>query len=158
MPHRLAVAGNKGKLRIGNTSNRAYLLDRAGEQVAKLKVQGAQQPRRALLRIKVDETELPHLLQLSPTDAQALIARAKSAGQMDQLLDAARRTKALEAVVSECNCTYVQESEAEAKKRLGEMAAVMQHREELARKAASAAEKDSSTGSGANGGSGLKLV
>ena len=74
------------------------------------------------------------------------------------LLDAARRTKALEAVVSECNCTYVQESEAEAKKRLGEMAAVMQHREELARKAASAAERDSPAGSDANGSSGLKLV
>ena len=54
---------------------------------------------------------------------------------MDQLIDAARRAKALEAVVSECNCTYVQETEAEAKKRLGEVAAVMQHREELARKA-----------------------
>jgi len=60
--------------------------------------------------------------------------------------------------VSECSCTYVQETEAEAKKRLGEVAAVMQHREELARKAANAAEKDSPTGSGANGDSGLKLV
>ena len=109
-------------------------------------------------KIKVDETELPHLLQLSPTDAQTLIARAKAAGQMDQLIDAARRTKALEAVVSECNCTYVQETETEAKKRLGEVAAVMQHREELARKAASAAEKDSPAGSDANGSSGLKLV
>ena len=109
-------------------------------------------------KIKVDETELPHLLQLSPTDAQALIARAKAAGQMDQPIDAARRAKALEAVVSECNCTYVQETEAEAKKRLGEVAAVMQHREELARKAASAAERDSPAGSDANGSSGLKLV
>ena len=110
-------------------------------------------------KIKVDETELPHLLQLSPTDAQALISRAKAAGQMDQLIDAARRTKALEAVVSECNCTYVQETEAEAKKRLGEVAAVMQHREELARKVASAAEKDGGPASGdANGDSGLKLV
>ena len=62
MPHRLAVAGNKGKLRIGNTSNRAYLLDRAGEQVAKLKVQGAQQPRRALLQITRTLNSLPRFL------------------------------------------------------------------------------------------------
>ena len=77
---------------------------------------------------------------------------------MDQLLDAARRTKALGAVVSECSCTYVQETEAEAKKRLAEVAAVKQHRVERARMAASAAEKDSPAGSDANGSSGLKLV
>ena len=109
---------------------------------------------------KIDGTELPHLLQLSPTDAQALIARAKAAGRMDQLIDAARRAKALAAVVSECNCTYwCRSAETRpAEKRLGEVAAVMQHREELARKAASAAERDSPAGSDANGSSGSKLV
>lgn len=109
-------------------------------------------------KIKVDETELPHLLQLSPTDAQALIARAKAAGQMDQLLDAARRTKALEAVVSECNCAYVQESEAEAKKRLTEVAEVMRHQEEMLRAAASSAARGSEDGTGGGSSSGLKLV
>ena len=109
-------------------------------------------------KIKVDETELPHLLQLSPTDAQALIARAKAAGQMDQLLDAARRTKALEAVVSECNCAYVQESEAEAKKRLTEVAEVMRHQEKMLRAAASSAARGSEDGTGGGSSSGLKLV
>ena len=109
-------------------------------------------------KIKVDETELPHLLQLSPPDAQALIARAKAAGQMDQLLDAARRTKALEAVVSECNCAYVQESEAEAKKRLTEVAEVMRHQEEMLRAAASSAARGSEDGTGGGSSSGLKLV
>ncbi|MCI1645745.1 MAG: hypothetical protein LKI67_07515 [Olsenella sp.] len=106
-------------------------------------------------KIKVDETELPHLLQLSPADAQALIARAKAGGQMDQLLDAARRTKALEAVVAECHCTYVQESEEEAKKRIGEVMAAIRHQEELARRADGAAEKGSA---GSDSSSGLKLV
>ena len=109
-------------------------------------------------KIKVDETELPHLLQLSPTDAQALISRAKAAGQMDQLLDAARRTKTLEAVVTECNCTYVQESEEEAEKRLTEVAEVMRHREEMLRAAASSAARGSESSAGSGSSSGLKLV
>lgn len=91
--------------------------------------------------IKVDETELPHLLQLSPTDAQALIARAKAVSQMDQLFEAARRTKALEAVVAECNCTYVQATEDEAKKRMEEVVEVMRHREEMMRAAAGSAAR-----------------
>lgn len=110
-------------------------------------------------KIKVDETELPHLLRLSPTNAQALIARAKAVGQMDQLLEAARHAKALETVVAECNCTYVQETEDDAEKRLRKVEAAMCHHEELARRAKAAAAKDGTdVGAGEGPGPGLKLV
>ena len=110
-------------------------------------------------KIKVDETDLPHLLQLSPADAQALIESAKATGRLDQLLETARRAKTIDAVVAECNCTYVQETEEETKKHLEGMRAAMHQREELARRSAGVTEKDV-TGGGANGGSdsGLKLV
>lgn len=65
----------------------------------------------------VDETELPGLFELSPRDVHRLIEDAKLHGDLDELLQDARRIKVEDLVVSECRCTYQQETEEEASRR-----------------------------------------
>lgn len=69
-------------------------------------------------KLKVDDAELPALLNLSPTDTDSLIKQAKEHGQMDQLREAALREKASRSVAAECSCTYEIESAEAAKKRI----------------------------------------
>lgn len=69
-------------------------------------------------KLKVDESEYPELLGISPTDAQTMIEQAKAAGQSEMLKEMVLNAKAMKAVVAECHCTYAHETEAEAKERI----------------------------------------
>ncbi|MGI6231056.1 MAG: hypothetical protein ACOYJL_09180 [Tractidigestivibacter sp.] len=122
-------------------------------------------------KIKVDETELPHLMGLSPADAEAILKKAKAAGQMDALLDSAKRNKALNVVISEAHVTRSKETEEEAKQRLQTTIAQLQAQANAAATASEARNASGtqpSAGGGASpadredkpaeGGSGLKFV
>lgn len=69
-------------------------------------------------KLKVDDTELPMLLGLSPKDANDLIKQAKEHNQIESLRQGALRNKALSIVASESTCTYEHETEEEAQKRI----------------------------------------
>lgn len=72
-------------------------------------------------KIKADETELPTLLHLSPADADVILKQARSNNQLDFIMDAATRVKALNALVAESHFSYRPETEEETKARLDAM-------------------------------------
>ena len=76
-------------------------------------------------KVAVDETEIPSLLSLSPADASKLIQQAKADGALDLLLANAARVKAANQIVAEANCSYEEESEEDANKRVDALEAMM---------------------------------
>lgn len=75
-------------------------------------------------KLKVDDTEIPGLLEMSPSDASKVIEDARSHGQMEQLRTMALRTKASRVIVAECSCSYHHETAEEAEKRVEEYAKI----------------------------------
>lgn len=71
-------------------------------------------------KLTVADEELPRLLGLPPQEASAFLAEASSRGQLDDIRRAGLRSKALEIVVAECNCTYVHETPSQAAQRVRE--------------------------------------
>lgn len=64
--------------------------------------------------LRVAEEDYPRLLRLPASRTQALVDRAKAAGQADAVRESALRNRALELVVAECVCTYRHETDEEA--------------------------------------------
>ena len=71
-------------------------------------------------KLKVDEHEFPRLLGMPPTDAETLIAQARTAGWLDELREMALRAKAAQIVVAECSCSYVHETPEQARARVAQ--------------------------------------
>lgn len=72
-------------------------------------------------KLTVADEELPRLLGLTPQDASTFINEARSHGQLEDIRRAALRTKALEIICAESNCTYVHETPEEAAQRVREL-------------------------------------
>ena len=70
--------------------------------------------------ITADTTELPAILELSPTSARDLIAQARANGETVDLLFQARRHKTAQIVLSTCRFTYDQETPEAAHRRIAE--------------------------------------
>lgn len=69
-------------------------------------------------KLKVDEHEYGRLLGLSAEDLQTVMDQARATGQLDELREAALRSKAAQIVVAECSCTYEHETPEHARVRL----------------------------------------
>ncbi len=69
-------------------------------------------------KIKVDSSELPRLLNVSPEQIDEVLKQAKEEGIYDQLIDSALLNKTVQSVIAEANCSYHFETEAEADARL----------------------------------------
>lgn len=67
--------------------------------------------------LRVDETELPARLCLSPVETQRLIRESRANGTLGDVMRHALRAKAEDHIVSTCVCTYRQESPEESRKR-----------------------------------------
>jgi FKBP-type peptidyl-prolyl cis-trans isomerase (trigger factor) len=68
--------------------------------------------------VEVDESELPGILQMTPADAAELIASAKEAHQLDNLLAQCKDLKATRILTAEAHCSYHHETEQEALERV----------------------------------------
>lgn len=77
-------------------------------------------------KLKVDEQEYSRLLGISPDDLQEVMEQARTYGQLDEMREAALRSKACQIVVTECSCTYVHESPQEAHLRIARYRAMQQ--------------------------------
>lgn len=77
-------------------------------------------------KLKVDEHEYGRLLGLSPDDMQTVMEQARAAGQMDELREAALRSKAAQIVVAECSCTYNHETPEQARRRIAQFRQMQQ--------------------------------
>ena len=77
-------------------------------------------------KLKVDEHEYGRLLGLSPDDLQTVMEQARAAGQLDELREAALRSKAAQIVVAECSCTYNHETPEQARRRIAQFRQMQQ--------------------------------
>ena len=77
-------------------------------------------------KLKVDEHEYGRLLGIPATELQNIMDQARAAGQMDELHEAALRSKAAQIVVAECSCTYVHETEEQAHHRMAQLRQMQQ--------------------------------
>lgn len=73
--------------------------------------------------IVADESELPGVLEVSPTMAKQLIEDARAHNALDDLLRAAVRTKVRNILAAEAEVTYEYESAKDAEKRVEQMLA-----------------------------------
>ncbi len=71
-------------------------------------------------KLKVTEAEFGPLLGMPVEHAQEIIDQARQEGELDALKEAALHSKAAQAVVSECHCTYVQETPEDAAERISQ--------------------------------------
>ena len=71
--------------------------------------------------LRVDETELPARLCLSPVETQRLIRESRANGTLGDVMRHALRAKAEEQVIGSCVCTYRQESPEESRQRMEAM-------------------------------------
>ena len=69
-------------------------------------------------KLKVDEMEYGRLLGLAPENLRQVMDQARAAGQLDDLHEAALRSKAAQIVVAECSCTYNHETPEAAEARI----------------------------------------
>ena len=104
-------------------------------------------------KVQVSEEEIPMYLGVAPEDAQEFLNRARATRQLDDVHEAAVRSKAASIVVAESSCTYHHETTEEAKER---MAKIREVRSAFEQSAKEAAEEDE--GEGATEGPGLHLV
>lgn len=104
-------------------------------------------------KVQVSEEEIPMYLGVAPEDAQEFLNRARATRQLDDVHEAAVRSKAASIVVAESSCTYHHETTEEAK---GRMAKIREVRSAFEQSAKEAAEEDE--GEGATEGPGLHLV
>ena len=77
-------------------------------------------------KLKVDEHEYGRLLGLSPDDLKTVMEQARATGQMDELREAALRSKAAQIVVAECSCTYNHETPEQARRRIAQFRQMQQ--------------------------------
>jgi len=77
-------------------------------------------------KLKVDEHEYSRLLGIPASELQGVMDQARAAGQTDELQEAALRSKAAQIVVTECSCTYVHETEEQARRRMAQMRQMQQ--------------------------------
>jgi hypothetical protein len=77
-------------------------------------------------KLKVDEHEYGRLLGLSPDDLKTVMDQARAAGQLDELREAALRSKAAQIVVAECSCTYNHETPEQARRRIAQFRQMQQ--------------------------------
>jgi hypothetical protein len=77
-------------------------------------------------KLKVDEHEYGRLLGLSPDDLKTVMEQARAAGQLDELREAALRSKAAQIVVAECSCTYNHETPEQARRRIAQFRQMQQ--------------------------------
>ena len=77
-------------------------------------------------KLKVDEHEYGRLLGIPAAELQNIMDQARAAGQMDELHEAALRSKAAQIVVAECSCTYVHETEEQAHRRMAQLRQMQQ--------------------------------
>ena len=73
--------------------------------------------------IVADESELPGVLEVSPTMAKQIIEDARAHNALDDLLRAAVRTKVRNILAAEAEVTYEHESAKDAEKRVEQMLA-----------------------------------
>ena len=104
-------------------------------------------------KLSVGEEEIPQLLGIPAPEAESFIRQAKSAGQYDQLKDAALHTKAAQVLVAECSCTYNHETEEPGKARFEQ---IKQLREQYERNFAQ--DNDGETEASPKPSSGFTLV
>lgn len=69
-------------------------------------------------KLKVDEHEYERLLGLPADDLKTVMDQARAVGQLDELREAALRSKAAQIVVAECSCTYEHETPEHARVRM----------------------------------------
>ena len=69
-------------------------------------------------KLKVDEHEYERLLGLPAEDLKTVMDQARAVGQLDELREAALRSKAAQIVVAECSCTYEHETPEHARVRM----------------------------------------
>ena len=77
-------------------------------------------------KLKVDEHEYGRLLGIPANELQGVMDTARAAGQMDELREAALRSKAAQIVVAECSCNYVHETEEQARRRMAQLRQMQQ--------------------------------
>ena len=77
-------------------------------------------------RVQVADEELPELLGMPADQARQLADDARRAGHYEDVVDAARRNKALRIVVDECSCTYHHETPDEAAERVRQVKTLQQ--------------------------------
>ena len=106
-------------------------------------------------KLKVDEHEFGRLLGIPATELDKVMEQARAAGQLDELREAALRSKAAQIVVAECSCSYHHETPEQAQARAAQyrqMEAMFADDESAA--GASATPEPPA----AEGGAGFKLV
>lgn len=108
-------------------------LARSGATMAQLETMFEQQARQAAesdaalsayaheKKLKVSEEEYPRLLGLSPDQLQTAIEEARKVGQLDEMREAALRSKAAQTMVAECSCSYNHETPEQAHARIAQM-------------------------------------
>lgn len=69
-------------------------------------------------KLKVDEHEYERLLGLPAKDLKTVMDQARAVGQLDELREAALRSKAAQIAVAECSCTYEHETPEHARVRM----------------------------------------
>lgn len=72
-------------------------------------------------KLSVSEDEFGPLLGISARDMPEALKQARAAGQYEQMKEAALRSKAAQAVIAECSCTYLHETPDEARRRSAQL-------------------------------------
>lgn len=103
-------------------------------------------------KLKVSEEEYGRLLGIPAEELQTVMDQARAAGQMDELREAALRSKAAQIVVAECSCTYNHESPEQARIRMAQY----RQMEEMYRQGFGSDEPEADASS--EGKTGFKLV
>lgn len=91
-------------------------------------------------KLTISDEEIPRYLGVMPSDAERLIAQAKAMGQLQDIRDAALRSKALEIIVAEAHCTYEHETKAQAHQRIQQALQQQAMIESLAQQAQNSAQ------------------